>query len=81
MRILAALFVLIFTSPVDFPLMLIGGEIWPHKPDLSQISDGSWYHKAKGYWAQSFRDDGEWWSKLSRFLVWWQSFFLLIFIL
>ena len=66
-----ALLILLFTSPIDFPLMILGGEKWPHKPDLDQISPGSWYHKAKGYWAQSFRDDGEYWSKLCRFLVWW----------
>jgi hypothetical protein len=70
---LPAIFVLLVTSPIDFPLMLIGGELWPHKPDLSQISNGSWYHKAKGFWAQSFRDDGEYWSKLARFIIWWQA--------
>ena len=70
-ELIEAVVVLVFTSPVDFPLMLLGGEWFPHTPDLSEISDGSWYHRGKGYWAQSARDDGEWWSKLSRFLVWW----------
>lgn len=64
-------FVLIFTSPIDFPLMLLAGEWKPHEPDLTQISEGSWYHKAKGYWAESFRADGEWWSKFCRFVIWW----------
>ena len=73
-----ALFVLFITSPVDFPLMIIGGERWPHKLDLTQISDGSWYHKAKGYWAQSFRTDGEWWSKFCRFVIWWLIFALVV---
>lgn len=77
-HILSALFVLIFTSPIDFPLMLIGGEYWPHKPRLEEISDGSWYHKAKGLWSQSFRDDGEWYSKLCRFIIWWLVFALVL---
>jgi len=76
-RIFLGLLILIFTSPVDFPLMLIGGEYLPHKPDFTKISEGSWYHKAKGFWSQLFRDDAEWWSKLSRFLVWWLTAILI----
>jgi len=81
MQVINGLFVLIFTSPVDFILMLIGGEYFPHKPNLDEITEGSWYHKAKGYWAQSFRDDGEWWSKFARFVIWWETFLLAMFIL
>lgn len=80
-----ALLVLVFTSPVDFLLQVFfggkdgKGEPLPHKPDLSRISDGSWYHKAKGYWAESFRTDGEWWSKLCRFIIWWLCFYIVLF--
>lgn len=78
MTIFLAIVVLIFTSPVDFPLMLIGGEIRPHKPRLGEISPGSWYHRAKGFWSQSFRDDGEWTSKFCRFVIWWLIFALVM---
>lgn len=77
-RILAALFVLIVTSPIDFPLMLIGGEYWPHKPQIDDISPGSWYHKGKGFWSELFRRDAEWWSKFCRFVIWWLSFALCV---
>ena len=73
-----ALLILLFTSPVDFPLMVLNGERWPHKPDLSRISDGSWYHKAKGVYAEAFRSDGEYYSKLCRFIIWWLCFALVL---
>lgn len=75
-----ALFVLFFTSPFDAPAQWWFGkkEKWPHPVDLQEISSGSSYHKAKGYWAQSFRDDGEWWSKLCRFIIWWETALVLL---
>lgn len=79
MTIFLAIVVLLFTSPFDFIVIWLGEEHKPHKPDLTQISAGSWYHKAKGYWAQSFRDDGEWWSKFCRFIVWWLLFYIFVF--
>jgi len=81
MRVLLGILILLVTSPVDFPLMIIGGEHFPHYPtekDFDEISEGSFYHKAKGFWAEWFRADGEWWSKFSRFAIWWLVFILLV---
>lgn len=75
MRLFYALLDLLIGSPVDFIFMLAGGEIlpkWPDKFDFDEISDGSVYHKAKGYWSEVIREDGEWWSKFIRFVLWWE---------
>lgn len=77
MKPFLAIVILLFESPLSFPLMLLGGEYLPHPPELEEISEGSWYHKAKGYWAECFRADGEWWAKFCRFVIWWQTFFLI----
>lgn len=76
MRVLLGVLALLITSPIDFPLMLIGGEWLPHWPTAWE-SAGSWYHHAKGFWASLYRADGEWWSKFSRFVIWWLTFFII----
>jgi hypothetical protein len=45
---------------------------WP-RPDKWE-SDGNYYHHAKGFWASLYRADAEYWSKLSRFIIWWLLF-------
>lgn len=74
-RFWLGMFSLFITSPVDFPLMLAGGELLPHRPapvDLER--PGNWYHHAKAVWTVLARVDAEWWVKLYRFLIWWLIF-------
>lgn len=73
--LLAVALDLLIGSAVDWPLMLYGGEVFPHWPGLDFIrdntSDGSIYHEAKGFWSELVRADGEYWSKFTRFAIWW----------
>lgn len=71
MTLALAIFDLLVLSSIDWPLMVLAEGLWPHPPNLDEISPGSWYHKAKGFWSQCYRDDGEWWSKFTRFIAWW----------
>ncbi len=74
----SALIVLLLTSAVDWPWMVIknaeGDERWPHLPtetDLVEDAGSSWYHHGKNYWTELFKRDAEYWSKFVRFVSWW----------
>lgn len=76
-----SIFVMLLTSPIDFPLMLLGHEWKPRLPTeaaLNQGRDGNWHHSGKDWWTEAMRADAEWWSKLARFLVWWLIVILII---
>ena len=69
-----AMLELVFGSAVSYPLMWLGGERTPHVPteaDYAEISAGSRYHKAKGWFGVWYKKDAEYWQKLTRFLIWW----------
>jgi len=76
-RIILGILDLILGSPIDFPLMLLGGEYLPHWPTVwesdtdSEGKPQSRYHHAKGFWSSLYRTDGEWWSKFTRFVIFW----------
>jgi len=81
-----AMLELLLGSAVSYPLMWLGGERLPHRPredDYEAISNKGTgfalrYHKAKGYWGVWFKKDAEYWQKLSRFIIFWETFLLVL---
>lgn len=79
--ILKALILFIVTGWINWPLMVLWQwEPFPKLPSPQEVetntSDGSFYHKWKGIWSEWFRGDGEWWSKFTLFVIWWEAAYI-----
>ena len=71
--------VLLLTSPIDWPLMVVMERalpIFPLRADLDKGRPGGWAHSGKDWFTEAFRKDPQYFSKLARFAVWWAVVYL-----